>query len=196
MKKSLGLTVTSLFAAAACANTSPKNETASKTSNASEAAQTASATTTPPTNDGEIMTIVSTANKAEVDAAKLAMQNAKSKDVKAFAKHMQQEHTMNDKQGMALAKKLNVKPEDAPHANTMKTDAQAKMEDLKSQKGADFDKAYINSQVEMHKQVLNDLQNTLIPAAKDPQLKTWLEKTSTHVKQHLEKAEKLQASLK
>ena len=86
--------------------------------------------------------------------------------------------------------------EDAPQAATMKEDAQAKMENLKSQKGADFDKAYIASQVEMHQTVLNDLQNTLIPAAKDPQLKTFLETTKTHVQQHLEKAQKLQASMK
>lgn len=189
MKKFFTLMAVGIFAVAAhAAGTAGSTKTTTTTTTSAQAAAAA------PT-DAEIMQIMTTANQAEVDAAKVAMSQAESKEVKDFAKHMQQEHSKNDQQGKSLAKQLKVTPKDHPRASAMKEDAKAKMATLKAAKGKEFDTTYINSQVAMHTQVLDDLQNTLIPAAQNPQLKSFLETTRGHVQHHLEQAQKLQASM-
>lgn len=201
MRTILGLSTVMLVGAVGCASQpTGSTKTTTTTTNDNPAVvvvQPGTSSDTAKTSDAEIMRIVATANQAEVDAAKLAMKNAKSNDVKNFAKHMQAEHSKNTQQAMSIAKKNKVTPAvDVAAADQMQKDAQAKMDDLKKQKGADFDRAYMDSMVEMHQQVLNDLNNTLIPAAQNPQLKSFLETTKTHVQDHLAKAEKIQSSLK
>ena len=147
-------------------------------------------------DDGQIMSVLTSANKGEIQAGQAAEKKAMNPEVKSFAAHMVTEHTKNQKDGEALAKKLNVKPMPADKAAMLEKDAKQKMATLNSKTGKDFDKAYIDSQVEMHTTVLNDLETNLIPVAKNEELKTFLNMTKSHVQSHLETAKKLQASMK
>src|SRR5690348_2482701 len=63
----------------------------------------------PPT-DPEIAHIVVTANTIDVKAGKLAVKKTKNKEVKEFAQQMVTDHSMVNKQAIALAKKLHVTP--------------------------------------------------------------------------------------
>jgi putative membrane protein len=67
---------------------------------------------------------------------------------------------------------------------------------MKSMKGESFDKAYISQQVKMHQSLLSELNQKFIPAAKDPQMKDFLQKTQAHVAHHLEQAQKIQSTMK
>lgn len=147
-------------------------------------------------NEGQIMSILTAANKGEIAAGKVAEKKAQDSKVKKFAKEMVTEHTKNQTQGDSLAKKLAVKPMPAEKATTLEKDAQDKMTTLNSKTGKEFDRAYIDSQVEMHTMVLSDLETNLIPAAQKQELKTFLMTTRDHVKMHLETAKNLQASMK
>ncbi|MEN0058155.1 MAG: DUF4142 domain-containing protein [Bdellovibrio sp.] len=142
---------------------------------------------------GEIMKVV---NDAEIDAAKAAKSRADHKEVQDFAKHMIDEHEKNIKEGKDVFKEANIKPRSNDTAKNMKEDAKRKLDDLKKQKkGAEFDRAYIGTQVSMHQQVLNELNQVYIPATRDPRVKAYLEKTRDHVQQHLSKAQELQSKL-
>src|SRR5439155_22161412 len=61
-------------------------------------------------NDAQIAHIVVTANQVDIDAGKLAEKQARSADVKAFGKMMVTDHSGVNKQAVALATKLGVKP--------------------------------------------------------------------------------------
>jgi putative membrane protein len=145
--------------------------------------------------DAKIASIMMTANDAEIDAAKLAIKKGTNSDVKAFADHMITEHKQNEKDGKTVAKKEDIKPEKTDESKMLKKDAQAKIKDLKGKKGDDFDKSYIALQVDMHKQLLGDLNDKFIPSAQDAEFKTFLETTKTHVEEHLARAQKIQDSL-
>jgi putative membrane protein len=80
-------------------------------------------------------------------------------------------------------------------SNDIKAQAKSKMTNLKSKSGADFDRAYLDSQVMMHQQVATDLQSRLIPAAKNSEFKSFLQETLSHVQSHLTEAQKLQSSI-
>jgi putative membrane protein len=66
---------------------------------------------------------------------------------------------------------------------------------LKTLNGADFDKAYIDHEVEYHQSVLDALDKTLIPGATNAELKALLEKTRPAFAAHLEHAKQVQGSL-
>jgi putative membrane protein len=149
----------------------------------------------PSMSDNQIVKIMKTANEAEIDAAKLAQKKAVSQGVKDFAEHMVVEHKQNMTDGKDLAKKIDLNPENTEAAKQLKKQAQNQMDDLKKKKGSDFEKAYIEQQLAMHKQLLNDLDQKFIPSAHNPQFKEFLQKTRAHVQEHISKAETLETSL-
>ena len=146
-------------------------------------------------NDAQIAAIVVTANQVDIDAGKLAESKAASKDVKAFGKQMVTDHTGVNKSATDLAAKLKLKPEDNPTAQSLKKGGADNVAHLKTLKGAAFDKAYVDHEVEYHQAVIDALDKTLIPNAQNAELKSLLVKTRPAFIAHLEHAKKLQSSL-
>lgn len=146
-------------------------------------------------NDKQIAEIMETANDAEIDAGKLAEDDAKSAEVKEFAKHMVEQHKMNLKEVKKVAKKNDIDTEKTEMSKALKEDAKNKKSLLKKQKDMAFDKMYIDQQISMHSQLLNDLDQKFIPAAVKPEFKAYLQATREHVSQHLEKAKAIQIKL-
>ncbi|MGZ5232685.1 MAG: DUF4142 domain-containing protein, partial [Burkholderiales bacterium] len=66
---------------------------------------------------------------------------------------------------------------------------------LKALKGAEFDKAYVDNEVTYHQSVLDALDKTLIPSAKNEELKSLLVKVRPAFVAHLDHAKHIQASL-
>ena len=146
-------------------------------------------------NDAQIAAIVVTANQVDIDAGKLAESKATHKDVKAFGKMMVTDHTGVNKSAKDLVKKLGVKPEDSPTAESLKKGGQENVAHLKTLKGDAFDKAYIEHEVAYHQQVLDAMDKTLIPSAQNAELKALLVKVRPAFVAHLEHAKKIQAEL-
>lgn len=63
-------------------------------------------------NDPQIAHIAYTAGQIDIEAAKLALQKSKNKDVRAFATDMEKDHPAVNQHALALVKKLNVTPQD------------------------------------------------------------------------------------
>jgi putative membrane protein len=146
-------------------------------------------------NDAQIAGIVVAANTVDIDAGKYAEKHAHSKDVKTFAKLMVNDHTGVNKAAGALVKKLHVTPEDSDTAKSLKQGGEANIAKLKGLKGKDFDKAYVDNEVAYHQAVIDALDKTLVPNAKNAELKDMLVKTRPAFVAHLEHAKQVQASL-
>ncbi len=146
-------------------------------------------------NDAQIAHIVVTANQVDIDAGKLAEKKASSKEVKAFGKQMVTDHSGVNKQATALVKKLKVKPEDNPTSQALKKGGEENVKQLKTLKGAAFDKAYVDHEVDYHQQVLDAIDKTLLPNAKNAELKGLIEKVRPAIEAHLEHAKMLQSKL-
>ncbi|NEX59486.1 DUF4142 domain-containing protein [Noviherbaspirillum galbum] len=147
-------------------------------------------------NDAQIAGIVVTANTVDIDAGKLAEKMSGNKEVKAFAKQMVTDHTGVNKQATALVKKLKVTPEDSDTSKSLKEGGDANIGKLKGLKGKEFDKAYIDNEVVYHQAVIDALDKTLVPNAKNAELKDTLVKVRPAFVAHLEHAKHLQAALK
>ena len=145
--------------------------------------------------DPQIAAIVVAANQGDIDAAKVAKSRAKAKDVKEFANTMIRDHEAVNKQAKSLVKKLNVKPEENPTSKSLEQGGKQNVANLKKLKGPEFDKAYAEHEVAYHQQVLDAIDNTLIPNAKNPELKGLLEKVKPAFQAHLDHAKKLESEL-
>jgi putative membrane protein len=97
---------------------------------------------------------------------------------------------------VALVNKLKVKPEENDTSKSLKSGGAENLKHLKGLKGAEFDKAYVDHEVTYHENVLDALDKTLIPNAKNEELKNLLVKVRPAFVDHLEHAKKIQTSLK
>ena len=156
-------------------------------------ASTAAAAQAP--NDAQIASIVVTANQVDIDAGKLAQSKGSNPEVKAFGKQMVTDHTAVNKQAAALAKKLKLKPQDNPTSQSLKAGGEKNLKQLRKLKGAAFDKAYIEHEVAYHQQVIDAIEKTLIPNAKNEELKKLLTTGLQLFEGHLQHAEQIQSSL-
>ncbi|HEY8271418.1 MAG TPA: DUF4142 domain-containing protein [Pseudobdellovibrionaceae bacterium] len=145
--------------------------------------------------DGQIVQIMKTANDEEADLGKMAKSRADNKYVKEFAKTMVDSHKQSEKDVKDVASKAKIKAVETDASKNLERDIKAKEKDLKKLKGAEFDKAYIDQQITLHQQLLDDLNSKFIPAAQSPELKVYLETTKAHVQEHLSKAREIHTSL-
>jgi putative membrane protein len=147
-------------------------------------------------NDAQIASIVVTANQVDIDAGQLAKARSTNAEVKGFAELMVTDHSGVNKSATTLVTKLKVTPEDNATSQSLKSGGDANLKNLKGLKGAAFDKAYIDHEVAYHQAVLDAVDKTLIPGAKNEELKALLVKVRPAFVAHLEHAKHLQSSLK
>ena len=147
-------------------------------------------------SDPQIAGIVVTANQIDIDAGKLAKSRSKNKEIQAFADQMITDHTAVNKQAVALANKLKVKPADSDTSKSLKEGASKNTANLKKLSGAAFDKAYIDHEVVYHEAVLEAIDKTLIPSAQNAELKALIEKVRPAIAAHLDHAKMIQSKLK
>lgn len=149
----------------------------------------------PALSDPQIAHIAVTANTIDVETAELAESRAESPDVQAFARTMITDHTAVNEQAAALAQRLGVTPEANQVSSSLQSDADAARSRLEGLDGAAFDRAYIDREVEYHQAVLDALDDTLIPAATNAELKGLLEQVRPAIQAHLDHARSLQSQL-
>jgi len=162
---------------------------------AAAAADAAAAPAADKPTDGQIVAIVTVANKGDIAAGELAKSKTKNNDVKSFAEMMIKDHTALQADGEKIAKAASITPEENDTSKKMQADADATAAKLKGLDGAEFDKAYAESEVAMHQQVLDALDNVLIPAAQNADLKNALSAAREKVNGHLEHAKAMAEKL-
>lgn len=105
------------------------------------------------------------------------------------------DHTGVNKAADTLVAKLHVIPELNPTSLSLQKSGDQNLATLKKLDGHAFDKAYVDHEVVYHESVLKALDKTLIPDAKNPELKAPLVRVRPAFEAHLEHARKLQAEL-
>lgn len=147
-------------------------------------------------SDAQIAQIVVTANQVDIDAGKLAESKATNADVKAFARQMVTDHSGVNKQATALVKKLHVKPQPSDTSKSLAQGGKDNIAKLKGmKKGPEFDKAYIDHEVDYHQAVLDAMDKTLVPSARNAELKDLLVKVRPAFVAHLDHGKMIQSKI-
>jgi putative membrane protein len=145
-------------------------------------------------SDANILALLDEANMADSSAGAIAATKGTSSAVRDFAKRMMRDHHTLRAQGQALAKKLNITPA-PPSDDPVAPMASSETNTLNSTaKGKDFDKAYIDAEVDAHKAVL-DLATKAAGQTQTAELKNLIQKAAPVVQSHLTLAESIQKKL-
>jgi putative membrane protein len=110
--------------------------------------------------------------------------------VKRYAELLVSDHSKGQKEATDLAKKVSITPETARGDTSAQAIAHAMTRLQGLPKGAAFDTAFVNHEVEDHQQDIKDAQ-AMSGAAKNAQVKSLVDKSLPELRKHLEAAQKL-----
>jgi putative membrane protein len=150
----------------------------------------APSTAAPALDDATIVAIFDAANTADVETGELAAKKGSTKTIRDFGAMLARDHKAVRQQGRDLAKKLGVTPTPPKDDNSAKDHA-AVMKKLNGLSGAEFDKAFLQSEVAYHDAVIAAVQSTLLPAIQNAELKELVVKVAPAFVAHRDGAKNL-----
>jgi putative membrane protein len=145
-------------------------------------------------SDAQIAAVLDAANNGEIEQARVAAKKSKNARVKHFAQHMIDDHSHAEAKLQATDSKAGITPQDSALSSQLKDGGRQVMTTLGSTTGADFDRAYMDAQVDQHQKVL-DAIDRFIPQAQNADLKSILQECRTKVAGHLRDAKDIQSQL-
>lgn len=147
------------------------------------------------TND-RIFGYAHNAHNGEIALGKLASTKATNSQVKAYGQQMVKDHQAMMNDAHTLMGKVNAAVDSTwDDAKDLAGDGAEKLKELTDkERGADWDKNYIESQIDMHQRVLDKLTDAVKNNA-DTTVTTALTKSSAKVQEHLTKAQSIKAGL-
>jgi putative membrane protein len=144
-------------------------------------------------SEGEVAGVVSALNTGEIQQGTLASDRAASSAVRDYAQMMVTEHTAAEQRMTALLGQLGITPQSSTASQQVTNEANTMLQSLQS--AADFDRAYVDSQVTMHTRGLQIVDDLLLPNATRPELRTELQTMRSSIAMHLDMARALQSSV-
>lgn len=155
-------------------------------------AATPPATATTPTvtetwTDANVLDVLTVANQGEIDYSQIAAEKASNASVKQFAQKMVKDHGTMLEAVKGLASRLGLTPAANDKANDLKEETAKDINDLNAKTGADFDKEFMEEQIDMHQETL-DLLNDLDGRTTNADLKAAIAEAKPKVQAHLDEA--------
>jgi putative membrane protein len=148
----------------------------------------------PKLDDPTIVAIFDAANTADIETGDLAAARGSSKEVREFGAMLSRDHKKVREMGRDLAKKLDVTPT-PPATDQGARDHAAAMKRLAALRGAEFDHAFLQHEVDFHRGVIDAVQSTLLPAIKNEELKALVVKIAPAFEGHMLAARNLEKQL-
>jgi putative membrane protein len=137
-----------------------------------------------PLTDAQIAGVTNFVNSGEIQQAQLAQSKSKDPHVLSFASMMISHHGEAKEQQA----QLGMSPAGSSVLQRLSSEGQRTLATLRDKSGKDFDRAYLQAQVEGHQKVLETLDRQLLPNAKNQQFRSQLQNMRSTVQQHLQLA--------
>jgi putative membrane protein len=145
--------------------------------------------------DANIAAILLAANNTDISYAHLAPSRASSRAVKDFAQAMLTDHTTVNQTVMDLLNGINLSPEDNVTSLDFRDESANKRDILRELSGHAFDTTYMSNEVTYHTKLLAEIDNSLAPSARNPQLVRTISAIRGAVAAHLEHAVTVRAQV-
>ena len=188
------LAIVSALALPTLAIADDQNKTNEKTTNSATDKAPGKADAKLSDGDVKIVAHLHHVNQMEIDMGKLA-QKSGTPAVKSYAETLVNDHQSNDKDLTAFAKQHRAAiPADKPETDADRQDQKdmtTRVAHLKTLKGAEFDKEFLNMMIAGHDKELAKI-DVSIGAASDPDLQTMLKAVKPVLQRHSDQAHDLQ----
>lgn len=145
--------------------------------------------------DPEIAQIVMNANQGEIEQGQIATTRAASSAVRDFARMLIQDHTAANQRANELASRENITPVSNELSREMVSNASRAAETLGTWRGAEFDRVFMETQIEFHQWLLSTIDENLIPSVQNRELRVFLETQRGSVASHLARARQIRSTL-
>jgi putative membrane protein len=144
------------------------------------------------TTQADALAMLMAVNEHEIAAADQALGKNVTGAVRDFAQMMKTDHGKN----LADTTKLGGAASTSPGVKMLKDKGDADLRTLDAHSGKAYEKAYIDAMVKGHTDALAMIDNTLLPAATDTNIRQHFTTTRAAVARHLDKAKEIQGTLK
>ena len=141
-------------------------------------------------NDPTIVAIFDAANTFDMETGALAAKKGTTKDVRDFGAMLADVHMKVRQQGRDLAKKLGVTPT-PPSDFALTKQHEETMKKLNAASGKEFDRAFLQNEVDYHKAVIDAVTTTLLPAIQNAEVKDMVVKVAPAFESHRAEAQNL-----
>lgn len=145
--------------------------------------------------EAKILQAIIVIDNNEINAANEALKRASNSSIKDFAQSMLTDHTKNLQDAQALAQQISVSPAPSKKTENLERMGKKQLEKLASAPANQFDMLYIDDMIKGHQEVLDVLNNQLIPHASNPDLVNFLKSTRDTVSKHLDMAKEAKSKL-
>lgn len=134
-------------------------------------------------------------NNAEIQESQIALQRSTNESVRQFAQRMVTDHQyLNQQLGWVMSEE-RIGSEMIPLSQQVQDESRNAQQTLQGLSGADFDRAYIDRQIQLHEWAISMIDDTLLPSATNSDLRSVLETTRATMSEHLQQARQIRATL-
>lgn len=135
-------------------------------------------------DDATILAIFDQANSVDIYTARLGVKHGYSREVRALARQVANEHVAVQQLGRELAKKIDIFPVPPDNDDSLNAHAES-VARLTLESGAAFDEAYLTHEIAFHQAVLDAIDRTLLPAVRNHEIKKLIESVRPGFEHHL-----------
>ena len=146
-------------------------------------------------DDPTIVAIFDAANTYDIETGSLAARKGHSDAVRDFGAMLVRDHSNVRKQGRDLAKSLNVTPT-PPADSPLAVAHAAAMKSLGAATGTEFDRLFLQHEIDFHNAVIYAVTKTLLPAIQNAQVKDLVTKVAPAFVAHRDRAQNILDNLK
>jgi putative membrane protein len=143
----------------------------------------------------EIEGVLILADFVEIHTAAIVLKRSKNQAVLDYAHKMIDRHTDAFRNVARVARSLGEKPEASAVVRQMAQDARDLMRKLSKLEGAELDRAYIDSQIQMHQKLLDLLSGEIQPRKEVPEITTLIDEARQMASDHLKLAQTIREGL-
>ena len=146
-------------------------------------------------SDANVGAMVLALNNTDISYARLVPARSQRADVKQFAERMLTDHTGVNQLVTNVLAKHDVTPEDNTASLDMRDESAEKRDLMRELSGFAFDSTYAENEVSYHRKFLAQIDNVLLPSARNADLRSLLTAVRPAVASHLAHAEQLRADV-
>jgi len=147
-------------------------------------------------SDSEVAMVMRVLNIAEIREATLMRDKATDKTLKDFAQRLINDHDAQMNKAEADLLKADIQSEDSTLSRELDAKSGEARERLRQLSGAEFDRAYIEREVQANETAIKLIDERLIPSARKKIVQNSAAALRKLIEIHLTEAKKLQANLK
>ncbi len=146
-------------------------------------------------NDGQIINIMMTVDKGEIAFAQNGLKKNLNIQVNRYAKYLVHQHKRNLETLIQLTKQWGLEPLESVISNSLITQGKQSGKAYDELQENELDMAFVDAMIKDHQAGLKLIDTQLLPQAKNPQLKIFVEQFRAMVSNHLEKGLEMERML-